>query len=87
MEKETYNRALFLRKRIEEWEKQMQTLEDARKRVTDTKKKEDTEALVELIMELVKTEEGCHVVSYLTGAVISDIKNVINDYEKQFEEL
>lgn len=87
MKKELYARASHLRHRIEEWEKQMQTLEDARKRVINSKKKEDADALAALIMELVKTEEGNHVVDYLTGVVISDLKKVINEYEKMFEEL
>ena len=87
MKAELYARAAHLRHRIEEWEKQMQTLEDARKRVINTKKKEDAEALVALIMELVKTEEGNSVIIYLTEVVVRDLKHVINDYEKMFEEL
>ena len=87
MKTEVYARAAHLRHRIEEWENQIQTLEDARKRVINTKKKEDAEALAALIMELVKTEEGNNVVIYLTGVVISDLKNVIKEYEKMFEEL
>lgn len=87
MKKELYARAAHLRHRIEEWEKQMQTLEDARKRVINTKKKEDAEALVALIMDLVKTEEGSSVIIYLTEFVARDLKNTINEYEKMFEEL
>lgn len=87
MKTEVYARAAHLRHRIEEWEKRIQALEDARKRVIDTKKKEDAEALVALIMELVKTKEGNDVVGYLTGVVISDLRNVIKEHEKMFEEL
>lgn len=87
MKTELYARAAHLRHRIEEWEKQMQTLEDARKRVINTKKKEDAEALVALIMELVKTDEGSSVIIYLTEVVVRDLKHVIEDYEKMFEEL
>ena len=87
MKKELYARAAYLRHRIEEWDKQMQTLEDARKRVINTKKKEDAEALVALIMELVKTEEGNSVITYLTEFVVRDLKHVREDYEKMFEEL
>ena len=87
MKTEVYEMAAHLRHRIEEWEKRIQALEDARKRVIDTKKKEDAEALVALIMELVKTKEGNDVVGYLTGVVISDLRNVIKEHEKMFEEL
>lgn len=87
MKTELYARAAHLRHRIEEWEKQMQTLEDARKRVINSKKKQDAKALTALIMELVKTKEGGHAIDYLTGVVISDLKNTINEYEKMFEEL
>lgn len=87
MKKEIYAQASHFRHKIEDWEKQIQTLEDARKRVINTKKKEDADALAALIMELIKTDEGNDVVIYLTDMIVRNLNGIIKEYEKRFEEL
>ena len=87
MKKEIYAKAAHFRNRIEEWEKQIRTLEDARKRVINTKKKEDADAFAALIMELTKTDEGNDMVIYLTDMIVRNLNGIINEYEKRFEEL
>lgn len=87
MKIEDYKRAEDVMFRIREWEKQIDELKEAAALVNKSKKKEDAEALTQLIMTLTKTPQGQRVVDYIASLVANEVKKAIIEYEQIFENI
>ena len=87
MREEVYTRAWKIKKKIEEQKNQSAALQQAADRVRETKSKQDADALTQLILELVKTPDGCRVLDHIVHNVSSEIFKYILSLEKEFNEL